>query len=127
MTDPNVVAKAFTDYYYQTFDADRTRLAPLYRPESMLSFEGAQTAGAEAIVKKLVELPLQGIQHKILTTDAQPSNPQAGSLLVTVTGQLITAGNEANPQFFTQTFQLIPDGSGSYWVFNDVFRLCYGM
>ena len=27
---------------------------------------------------------------------------------------------------YTQTFQLLPDGHGSYFVFNDVFRLVYG-
>lgn len=27
---------------------------------------------------------------------------------------------------YTQTFQLQPDGSGSYFVFNDIFRLVYG-
>lgn len=28
---------------------------------------------------------------------------------------------------YTQTFQLLPDGAGSYFVFNDVFRLVYGL
>lgn len=27
---------------------------------------------------------------------------------------------------YTQTFQLLPDGQGSYFVYNDVFRLVYG-
>ena len=27
---------------------------------------------------------------------------------------------------YTQVFQLLPDGSNSYYVFNDVFRLVYG-
>ena len=27
---------------------------------------------------------------------------------------------------YTQVFQLLPDGAGSYYVFNDVFRLVYG-
>lgn len=27
---------------------------------------------------------------------------------------------------YTQTFQLLPDGTGSYFVYNDVFRLVYG-
>jgi len=26
---------------------------------------------------------------------------------------------------YTQAFQLLPDGAGSYYVFNDVFRLIY--
>lgn len=27
---------------------------------------------------------------------------------------------------YTQAFQLQPDGAGSYFVFNDIFRLVYG-
>lgn len=27
---------------------------------------------------------------------------------------------------YTQTFQLLPDGQNSYFVFNDIFRLIYG-
>lgn len=27
---------------------------------------------------------------------------------------------------YTQVFQLLPDGEGSYFVFNDVFRLILG-
>jgi hypothetical protein len=26
---------------------------------------------------------------------------------------------------YTQVFQLLPDGAGSYYVYNDVFRLVY--
>lgn len=26
---------------------------------------------------------------------------------------------------YTQAFQLMPDGAGSYFVFNDIFRLIY--
>lgn len=26
---------------------------------------------------------------------------------------------------YTQVFQLLPDGNGSYFVFNDIFRLVY--
>lgn len=26
---------------------------------------------------------------------------------------------------YSQSFQLLPDGAGSYFVFNDVFRLIY--
>jgi hypothetical protein len=33
---------------------------------------------------------------------------------------------EQNPMKYTQCFQLLPDGQGSYYVFNDVFRLVYG-
>ncbi|KAF9149433.1 Nuclear transport factor 2 [Mortierella sp. AD010] len=122
MADINAVAAQFTDFYYQTFDASRQGLGPLYRPTSMLSFEGAQTLGVEAIVEKLASLPLDGLRHQVATKDAQPCE---GGILINVTGQLL-AGGESNPQFFCQTFLLKPDG-GSYYVQNDIFRLVYGL
>ena len=32
---------------------------------------------------------------------------------------------EKRAMSFTQAFQLLPDGQGSYYVFNDVFKLVY--
>ncbi|KAI9313916.1 hypothetical protein BX666DRAFT_1974766 [Dichotomocladium elegans] len=123
MADFNAVAKAFVEFYYQTFDESRGKLTPLYRDQSMLTFEGQQFSGASNIVEKLVSLPFQKVAHRISTIDAQPANPTIGSILVTVTGQLLI-DEESNPQMFSQSFQLVPEGT-SYYVFNDIFRLNY--
>ena len=32
---------------------------------------------------------------------------------------------ERRPMSYTQTFQLLPNGAGSYFIFNDMFRLVY--
>lgn len=124
MADINLIAKQFTDYYYSKFDTNRSELAPLYRDHSMLTFESAQTAGAAAIVEKLVSLPFETVQHRVTTLDAQPASSEKASLIVLVTGQLIT-GDEANALNFSQTFHLVPEGTG-YYVYNDIFRLVYG-
>ncbi len=116
------VAKAFTDHYYQTFDTNRSGLATLYQNESMLTFEGQQFMGAQAIVEKLTGLPFQSVQHRVVSLDAQPS--MSGGLVVFVTGQLITDG-ESKPLNFSQVFALMNAG-GSYVVTNDMFRLNYG-
>ncbi|KAA1477058.1 nuclear transport factor 2 [Dentipellis sp. KUC8613] len=124
MADISTIAKQFTDFYYQTFDSDRAALQSLYRPTSMLTFEGTQHLGAPTIVEKLQGLPFQRVQHKVTTIDAQPSSTSGeASLLVLVTG-LLVVDDSPNPLNFSQTFQLIPD-SGSYYVFNDIFRLNY--
>lgn len=47
------VAKQFCDFYYQTFDADRKQLGPLYRDQSMLTYESSSVQGVAAIVDKL--------------------------------------------------------------------------
>ncbi|BGP37739.1 Nuclear transport factor 2 [Rhodotorula kratochvilovae] len=124
MADINAVAQQFVTYYFDTFDKDRKALAPLYRDHSMLSFEAQQFQGTNAIIEKLASLPFTTIQHRVTTMDAQPAALDKASMIVLVTGQLIT-GDEANPLSFSQTFHLIPEG-GSYYVFNDLFRLVYG-
>jgi hypothetical protein len=53
MSQETQVAKSFVDFYYSTFDRNRNELLPLYRPHSMLSFEGQGFQGAQQIVEKL--------------------------------------------------------------------------
>ncbi|WRT65488.1 uncharacterized protein IL334_002431 [Kwoniella shivajii] len=121
MSDPTAIAEQFTQFYYQQFDSDRKGLASLYRDTSMMTWESTQIQGSPAITEKLVNLPFEKVQHKIVTIDAQPSSPSTASLIVLVTGQLLV-DDGTNPLQFTQVFHLMPEG-GSYFVFNDVFRL----
>ncbi|KAF9430227.1 Nuclear transport factor 2 [Podila epigama] len=115
------IGKQFVEFYYSTFDSGRANLGPIYRADSMLSFEGSQVAGSEGIVSKLAKLPFTKVAHRIVTQDYQPIG---GDIVVLVTGQLII-DEESNIQQFSQTFYLKNDGSGFY-VQNDIFRLIYG-
>lgn len=38
---------------------------------------------------------------------------------------VVQVDQEQKPMSYTQSFQLLPDGAGSYFVFNDIFRLIY--
>ncbi|KAL5511912.1 NTF2 [Sanghuangporus vaninii] len=124
MADINAIATQFTQYYYQTFDNDRSQLGALYRQESMMTWEGQQVQGVQGIVEKLTSLPFAKVVHNITTIDAQPSSLQAANLLVSVMGFLKVDDGE-HPLQFAQVFQLIQD-QGSYYVFNDIFRLNLG-
>ncbi|KAE8360660.1 hypothetical protein BDV27DRAFT_37354 [Aspergillus caelatus] len=124
MADFQTVAEQFVQFYYNTFDANRAQLAGLYRDNSMLTFETDSILGVTSIVEKLTGLPFQKVQHQVGTLNAQPSN-ENGGILVLVTGALLV-DEEQRPMNYTQTFQLLPDGTGSYFVYNDVFRLVYG-
>lgn len=121
--DFQAVAQQFTDFYYRQFDSDRSQLGSLYRDTSMMTFETSQTQGAKDIVEKLVALPFQKVAHRITTLDAQPASPTGGDIIVMVTGELLV-DEEQNPQKYAQTFHLVPEG-GSFFVFNDIFRLNY--
>ncbi|GIK01486.1 nuclear transport factor 2 [Aspergillus viridinutans] len=122
MADFQKIAEQFVHFYYQTFDSNRQALASLYRDHSMLTFETFSVQGASGIVDKLASLPFQKVQHRIDTFDAQPSNTEGG-IMVMVTGALLV-DEEQKPMSYSQTFQLLPE-SGTYYVFNDMFRLIY--
>lgn len=115
------VGETFAKFYYQTFDSNRSSLMPLYTAESMLTFEGQQFVGTEAIVKKLTELPFSSVAHVITTIDCQPTT--ANGVLVFVVGQLKTDND--HPHGFSQAFHLVPSGPTctNYTVLNDLFRL----
>ncbi|KAH8117619.1 hypothetical protein DFH11DRAFT_1576163 [Phellopilus nigrolimitatus] len=124
MADFNFIATEFTKFYYSQFDADRASLRPLYRNHSMLTWEGEQVQGVDSILERLSNLSFQTVKHQVSTIDAQPSSPTIGSLLVSVSGLLVVDGGE-HPLQFSQVFHLIPD-EGSYYVYNDIFRLNLG-
>ncbi|KAL0698772.1 hypothetical protein Bca4012_054894 [Brassica carinata] len=121
--DPDAVAKAFVEHYYSTFDNNRVGLAGLYQEASMLTFEGQKILGVQNIVSKLTSLPFQQCKHNISTVDCQPSGPASG-MLVFVSGNLQLAGEE-HALKFSQMFHLMPTSQGSFYVFNDIFRLNY--
>ncbi|KAJ5141370.1 Nuclear transport factor NTF-2 [Penicillium atrosanguineum] len=122
MADFSSIAQQFVNFYYETFDTNRAGLAPLYRDQSMLTFETSSVQGTAAIVEKLSSLPFQQVRHKLATFDAQPSSDNG--IIVLATGALLV-DEEQQPMSYTQLFKLQPDGAGSYFVLNDVFRLIY--
>jgi hypothetical protein len=89
----------------------------------MLTFETSQVQGQKAIIEKLTSLPFRKVAHRISTLDAQPASPNQGDVIVMVTGDLLI-DEEQNPQRYSQVFHLLSD-AGSYYVFNDIFRLNY--
>mmetsp|Transcript_14791 Transcript_14791/g.20174 ORF Transcript_14791/g.20174 Transcript_14791/m.20174 type:complete len:122 (-) Transcript_14791:403-768(-) len=116
------VAKAFVQHFYQTFDSNVEQLAGLYNPTSMLTFEGNQIQGTEAIMGKLRSVG--SVQHVVKSMDIQPSNSQS-AIIIFVTGTIKIGGD--NPLHFCEFFQLVSTGPGAYYVHNDVFRLNYGL
>ncbi|KAJ6093113.1 hypothetical protein N7486_008402 [Penicillium sp. IBT 16267x] len=122
MADFRKVAKDFIDYYYPAFDSDRSQLAGLYREQSILTFEEADVQGVAAIMEKFSTLGFNQVRHEVASIDSQPT--AAGGVIVIAVGALITDG-ESRPQNFVQTFNLMAEGNGGFWVANDVFRLIY--
>ena len=67
---------------------------------------------------------LPGMEHNAREIEAQVTNPAEGSVLVSVTGAVLLAG-EQNPLNFSEVFHLKKAGTG-YYVANAIFRILYG-
>lgn len=112
------VASAFLQAYYQAVDSsNQAAVAALFRDASTMSFEGATLTGAAAIAQKLTGLGLPpNPMRKVTATDAQTSCVGQGAIVVFATGEWMN-------QQYQEAFQLVPQGVGSYYIHNAVFRL----
>lgn len=116
------VAKAFVQHYYNLVDTNVDGLGGLFQAASMLTFEGQQLLGTEAIIGKLKSVG--PVKHVVKSMDVQPSS-NASAIIIFVTGSIQIGGD--NPLHFCEMFQLCSNGPGNYYVHNDVFRLNYGL
>ncbi|MFF2117044.1 nuclear transport factor 2 family protein [Kitasatospora sp. NPDC058184] len=122
------IANSFVQHYYATFDggsATRNNLASLYRPESMLTWEGKQVQGQAGIIETINKPELAVVKHSVASSDAQPA--PGGGVLVLVTGNLAVDNAFDKPMQFTETFNLqpIPGQPGGFFIYNQVFRLVF--
>ncbi|MFJ8475682.1 nuclear transport factor 2 family protein [Kitasatospora sp. NPDC094011] len=122
------IANSFVQHYYTTFDGGltaRQSLAALYRPESMLTWEGAQVQGQSNVIAALTKPELATVKHRVNTNDAQPA--PGGGVLVAVTGSLAVDNAFDKPLPFAETFTLqpIPGQPGGFFIHNQVFRLIF--
>ena len=51
------MGQQFAQYYYQTFAANRSGLANLYQADSLLTYEGTEFMGQQAIMEKILVRP----------------------------------------------------------------------
>ncbi|KAK4865157.1 hypothetical protein LT330_001780 [Penicillium expansum] len=125
--DYQAVSNAFVQHYFRTFDnwEARNNLTSLYRPESMLVWEGNQQQGTQNIMSALTKPELKTIKTMISSTDATPS--VNSGVLVVVTGSLAIDNAFDKPLKFTATFSLqpIPGQPGGFFIYSHIFRLIF--
>mmetsp|Transcript_1839 Transcript_1839/g.4788 ORF Transcript_1839/g.4788 Transcript_1839/m.4788 type:complete len:126 (+) Transcript_1839:95-472(+) len=121
--NPEEVAKAFTNHYYQTFDSNPDNLAGLFNERSMMTFEGTQRLGGPAIMAQIKTFGK--VTHTAKTIDIQPST-DSNSICIFVTGSIVI-GDGGNPVHYSEFFHLVASAPGQYYVHNDIFRLNYGL
>jgi hypothetical protein len=79
--------------------------------------------GPDQIVGKLMKLQFQQCLHTTTLIDAQPT--VNNGVLVFCTGHIQTEGQE-RPLMFSEVFTLMPTPEGSFYVYNNIFRLNLG-
>jgi len=90
----------------------------------MMTFEGTQIMGQQAIMEKLKSLG--PVTYTVKSMDVQPAeNPS--SIIIFVTGHVVIGPPGGNPLHFSNFFYLCSNGPGQYYVHNNVFRLNYGL
>ena len=96
-------------------------MAGLYREHSQLTFEGdGPKRGPAQIMEKLRALP--AVAHNPQTIEVQASvSPNA--IIIFCTGELMI--EQGKPLKYCQTFQLVGEGPGQYYLHNDIFRFMY--
>eukprot|EP01017_Pseudomicrothorax_dubius_P040889 TRINITY_DN6484_c0_g1_i2.p1 TRINITY_DN6484_c0_g1~~TRINITY_DN6484_c0_g1_i2.p1 ORF type:complete len:124 (+),score=34.37 TRINITY_DN6484_c0_g1_i2:144-515(+) len=120
--DPYKLAEQFVTDYYNTLQNDRKSLVNFFTEDSVLSYNGESHKGLEAIKHQLKSLGYEKIVYSFDTCDVQPS-PVSGGILIFCTGT-VTIDNES--QFkFSQCFQVLPNGSGGFYLHNDILRLVF--
>lgn len=113
------VGRQFVQMYYNLMETNRNNLAAFYNNESIMTFENGIFYGQQQIMEKLLNNP--SARYSILTCDCQPS-PNNGVVVFTMGDVSL---DNSPPMKFAHIVQLFPNGN-SYFVLNDVFRLCIG-
>ena len=124
MTDFKSVGNQFITHFYDKLQNDRAGLAQLYTEDSMLTYEGEEMKGLQAIGEKIQGLPNLSYDPNGAVVDIQPSINDG--IFVFINGSLIIDGNASQPLKFTQTFLLQTGGGAGYYIHNEVFRLSLG-
>lgn len=100
----------------------RQSLINFYSNASQMTYTGSHFKGLKDIAEKIESFGFETIQYQNMTSDVQ-EGPIPGSMLVFVSGYLMMDGNN-NEQFrFSQVFNIVPNGTGGYYIHNDIFSI----
>ena len=86
-----------------------------------MTYGGMFYYGLEDIKDRIESFAFNSINYAINDKDVQ-LGPIGGSLIITVIGQLIMDNNQNERFTFFHTFNLCPNGSGGFYIHNDIFR-----
>ena len=121
--DIKQISEMFLNEYYKVMQYNREgrmQLVNFYQNASQMTYTGTTHTGLKDISEKIESLSFDKIEYAQMNSDVQ-SGPIPDSLIVFVTGYLCMDGSD---QFrFAQVFNLLPNGSGGFYIHNDIFSV----
>jgi hypothetical protein len=115
------IANIFLEQYYGIMRMNREGrqgLINFYNNASQMTYTGSSYRGLKDISEKIESFGFETIAYNNMSSDVQ-EGPVPGSMLVFVNGYLQMDGSD---QFrFAQVFNICPNGSGGYYIHNDIF------
>lgn len=120
---PQVVAFAFVQSYYAVLHTAPEEVHKFYDESSILSHPNSEgqmveVTSLQAIKEKFLSFNFSNYKIVIETVDSQLSYNEG--IFIVVSGFLLGADSATSK--FTQSFFLIPRGTGAFFVLNDIFR-----
>lgn len=103
--------------------SNRQALLNFYAPNSVMSYERKTYVGIDQIASKIKSFTFGQIAYDFQEYDVQPSPVQSGIVIVLV-GSIRM--DQEMPMKFTQTFQVVPNQQGGFYISNDFFRFIMG-
>jgi hypothetical protein len=99
---------------------ERHNLINFYQPVSQMTYTGSTFTGLKDIAEKIESFGFEQIKYANMTSDVQDA-PVPGSIIVFVSGYLCMDESE---QFrFAQVFNICPNGTGGFYIHNDIFSV----
>ncbi len=121
--NPKQVANMFLEEYFKVMQMPREPrqgLINFYQDVSQMTYTGTSFKGLKDISEKIESFAFDNIKYANMSSDVQ-EGPIQGSILVFVAGYLCMDGSD---EFrFAQIFNICPNGSGGYYIHNDIFSI----
>ncbi|KAK2958052.1 putative Nuclear transport factor 2A [Blattamonas nauphoetae] len=117
MATPIQVAQNFLAAYYGEVEGTRANVQNFYNEGSMLSYQGEETMGINAVTKIQTQ---PRMKHGNTQVDCQPV-PASGTYIITVVGQIQTEG-ETHLLQYMEVFH-ISVTQAAFLILNQIFKL----
>lgn len=117
------IANMFLEEYFKTMQMGREQrqgLINFYQNHSHMTYTGQTFTGLKSIAEKIESFGFESIKYANMNSDVQ-EGPVPGSILVFVSGYLCMDGSD---EFrFAQIFNICPNGTGGFYIHNDIFSI----